>query len=110
MTRASQNDRSPLRCEFCITTDAAAHGGLRISSPIDDNWNDSEYPQPEDCTPDDAEADEIPCPNCKQMIYEEAEQCRHCGEWVVAGLSNWGILGLLLVALVILSFVMAVVF
>jgi predicted RNA-binding Zn-ribbon protein involved in translation (DUF1610 family) len=32
---------------------------------------------------DDGEAEEVPCPSCRQMIYEETEQCPHCGEWVM---------------------------
>ena len=44
------------------------------------------------------------------MIYEEAEQCPQCGEWVVARSGTWRILGLVLIGLVIISFVMAGVF
>ena len=35
---------------------------------------------------DDAnEIDEtIPCPSCQRSIYEDVDQCPHCGEWIIA--------------------------
>jgi uncharacterized protein (DUF983 family) len=39
------------------------------------------------------EPDLIPCPHCRKMIIEDAEQCHHCRQWVderssAAGLST----------------------
>ena len=31
---------------------------------------------------DDDNAETLPCPECGQAIYEEAEQCPHCGQYV----------------------------
>ena len=31
---------------------------------------------------DDGDAETLPCPECGQPIYEEAEQCPHCGQYV----------------------------
>ncbi len=71
---------------------------------------DSEGPDLEDCTSEDADLDEIPCPSCGQMVYEEAEQCPHCREWVVRRWSSRGILGLVLIVIVIVTFLYAVLF
>ncbi len=33
---------------------------------------------------DDSPPVVLPCPNCGVEVYEEAEQCPSCGEWIVA--------------------------
>lgn len=52
--------------------------------PDEPDWEqDPEAPQA--CDLDDAEADEpelVPCPACGQEIYELAERCPQCGEWI----------------------------
>lgn len=65
-------------------------------------------------TPDDDEADVIPCPNCGTEVYEEADMCPVCGEFIIAGRSPWqgrsplfvvvGLLGIAAVILVLLGF------
>ncbi|MCZ6651881.1 MAG: hypothetical protein O7D91_02505 [Planctomycetota bacterium] len=76
----------------------------------DDSFDDREWPDRQDCTPEDAEPDEIPCPNCHHLIYEEAEQCPHCGEWVVRPSFSRGAVWGVLAVLVILAFLLAFVF
>ena len=75
----------------------------------DDSFDDREWPDPQDCTPEDAEPDEVPCPNCQNLIYEEAEQCPHCGEWVdrpsFSRGAVWGVLAVLVILAFLLSFV-----
>ena len=75
----------------------------------DDSFDDREWPDPQDCTPEDAEPDEVPCPHCRNLIYEEANQCPHCGKWVVrANFSRsavWGVLAVLVILAFLLSFV-----
>lgn len=39
-----------------------------------------------DASDDDAET--LPCPECGQPIYEEAEQCPHCGQYVTFSSSH----------------------
>jgi len=43
------------------------------------------------------------------LIYEEAEQCPHCGEWVVRPSFSrgaaWGLLAVLVIVAFLLSFV-----
>ncbi|HUY93083.1 MAG TPA: zinc ribbon domain-containing protein [Pirellulales bacterium] len=44
---------------------------------FDDDW---EAPEPDDR--DDDELELLPCPACGKLIYEEAEACPYCGEYV----------------------------
>ncbi len=75
----------------------------------DDSLDDREWPDQQDCTPEDAKPDEIPCPRCRNLIYEEAEQCPHCGEWVVrprfSRSAAWGLLAVLVMLAFLLAFV-----
>src|SRR5262245_43196254 len=45
----------------------------------DDDLDDSEYPDEPD---DDDSAETIPCPYCREPVYEEAQRCPHCGSYV----------------------------
>ena len=47
------------------------------------DWSDDEDDWDEDWTDEDEPADTVLCPNCAAEIYEEAEQCPVCGEYVV---------------------------
>lgn len=40
----------------------------------DDDWPDDD--------PD--ESDVVTCPNCGADVYEDAEQCPACGEWITS--------------------------
>lgn len=53
-----------------------------------DDWetDDADADWPDD---DDGETLTIPCPFCKADIYEESEQCPHCGEYVVRSSTAW---------------------
>ncbi len=46
--------------------------------------DDDEWSEPENFDDDsaDAEADESPCPACGRSIYDDAEKCPYCGEWI----------------------------
>jgi rRNA maturation protein Nop10 len=48
--------------------------------PSDDEYPDDEYEDDE--LPGDDDAETLPCPECGQPVYEEAEQCPHCGQYV----------------------------
>ncbi len=52
---------------------------------MDDDWDDEEIGEWDD----DDELDLVECPNCGTEIYEEAQQCPACGEYVVHGQHNW---------------------
>jgi uncharacterized paraquat-inducible protein A len=44
----------------------------------DDNWDDSEP----DESADEDDDDTIPCPHCRQPVYEDAERCPHCERYL----------------------------
>ena len=56
-----------------------------IKQMIDDSDDDWEDPDFDDA--DDGTAELVPCPACGEEIYEEAEQCPHCGNYVVRSTS-----------------------
>jgi hypothetical protein len=63
---------------------------------------------------DSDEAEVVACPNCGAEIYEDAEQCPACGEWVthsthpLAGRAWWFVgLGLIGVVVTIAALVLA---
>jgi len=38
---------------------------------------------------DDSSIELLPCPECGEMIYEEAEQCPACGRYVLRHSHQW---------------------
>ncbi len=52
-----------------------------------DDLHDREYPDEDDG--DDDQLDIIQCPQCQRHIYEEAEQCPHCGHYITADTRVW---------------------
>lgn len=46
----------------------------------DDYLEDDEYPDPDDA--DEDSADTIPCPYCRKPIFEEAERCPYCENYL----------------------------
>ena len=55
---------------------------------MDDDWDD-DLTDDEWSNDDDDVNEVVPCPNCGAEIYEDAEQCPACGEYVVHGTSVW---------------------
>ncbi|HEX8324288.1 MAG TPA: hypothetical protein VF595_10280 [Tepidisphaeraceae bacterium] len=48
-----------------------------------DEDDDPEFPDPSDTDDADDENDVLdPCPNCKKLMYDDAEQCPYCGHYV----------------------------
>ena len=78
--------------------------------PTHDELDHAEYPDPADCTEDDAGIDEIPCPKCARMIYEQSQQCPQCGEWVLARSSGLAVGWLFIAVLALIAFVAVAVF
>jgi hypothetical protein len=74
---------------------------------------DREFPEADDLDDDDAddgEAETVPCPQCGADIYEEAEECPVCGQYVTHSSHPWAnrgwwwvVLGLLGMSAVIFS-------
>ena len=50
-----------------------------------DDW-DMEDDEDDD---DDGETCVLPGPACGAEVYEDAERCPHCGEYIVRRLQNW---------------------
>jgi hypothetical protein len=76
-----------------------------------ENGDDADSWQDEDWGFDDDESvDTFPCGNCGADVYEESEQCPHCGEWLTRNTSPlvgqplwWQLIGLLGIIAVILA-------
>ena len=78
-----------------------------------EDWEDNQWQEEEDWDEnhwdDDDDAETVPCPECGEEVYEEAEQCPYCGQYIVhsgrgyvwSGRPTWwivlGILGILAV-------------
>jgi hypothetical protein len=50
-------------------------------------------PEDEDDAWDDDDSATVACPNCGRQVYEDAEQCPHCGEYIIPGASGGGLSG-----------------
>lgn len=59
---------------------------MRRYVPEEDDWSDEESQDenfPADPWASDEEDDAtVPCPYCRQEIYEDAERCPHCGRYI----------------------------
>lgn len=71
---------------------------------FEDDWSDDHW------SDDDSDTETQPCPACGADVYEEADQCPMCGEYIIdsgvslAGRPLWfAILGLLGVIAVIVA-------
>jgi hypothetical protein len=53
-----------------------------VDRPLED-W---EYPDPDD-DEDEEESETVACPACGEQVYEHADQCPDCGEYIVHGTS-----------------------
>ena len=49
----------------------------------EDEWEDDEWPE------DDDEIETVPCPACGKEVYEEAERCPYCGDYIVHSSSGY---------------------
>ncbi len=46
----------------------------------DDDLDDDEYPEPN--LGDEDSVDTVPCPYCQQAVFEDAERCPHCENYL----------------------------
>jgi len=53
----------------------------------EDSWDQEPSDELDDEFDDVAET--VPCPNCGAEIYEEAERCPECGDYVTFGTNAW---------------------
>ena len=52
-----------------------------------DDLDDREYPDEDEG--DDDDLDTVECPQCHRHVYEEAEQCPHCGHFITHDTRIW---------------------
>ena len=48
-------------------------------------WDDDPDDSAEFDAYDDGDAEELPCPSCGEPVYEEADVCPHCGDYITPG-------------------------
>ncbi|QDT16337.1 zinc ribbon domain-containing protein [Alienimonas californiensis] len=49
-------------------------------------WDDDPDDSGEDFEPyDDGAGEELPCPSCGEPVYEEADVCPSCGDYITPG-------------------------
>lgn len=72
-----------------------------------DDLDDREMPEPDDSDEDD---ETVPCPHCREPVYEDAEQCPACGAYLSREDLPWRrpiwlIVGVILGLIVVLGWV-----
>lgn len=55
----------------------------------DDDYDDPDDDDPWDGGDDEGSADVLPCPECGAEVYEEAERCPVCGNYIVHESNVW---------------------
>jgi hypothetical protein len=62
--------------------------------PCEDDAGPGEFDLDDDVD-DDPEHDQLSCPSCGQMVFDDTDRCPHCGDWVMpmaaaaSSRSNW---------------------
>ncbi|QDU63745.1 hypothetical protein Pan216_46260 [Planctomycetes bacterium Pan216] len=51
-------------------------------------FEDREYPEPDNEDDDDLITQTVTCPSCGREVYEDAEQCPICGDYITPGSSS----------------------
>ena len=80
-----------------------------MNDPWDDDWENPDWNDDDD----DEETEVVICPGCGAEVYEDAEQCPRCGEYIIsssthpfAGRGWWfialGLIGILATIIVLL--------
>ncbi len=66
--------------------------------------DDRDAPLEQDVDADDEANEILPCPSCGQEVFEDAERCPYCGDWITPGSAGgrlhwvWMIAGVLALA------------
>ncbi len=80
-----------------------------IAQECNDELKPSEWPDLADCTADDASTDFVVCPECGKAVYSEAEQCHHCGQWLISGQNQTSPFWIVVVVAMTIVFIVAAV-
>ena len=54
-----------------------------------DDWDDESGWEDEASWDDDGPSETVECPSCGELVYEDAERCVSCGEWITVFHSPW---------------------
>ena len=49
-------------------------------------WREEETPEQDEIDDEadhESEEDQLPCPSCGRMMYEDSDRCPYCGDWVM---------------------------
>lgn len=68
-----------------------------------EEWEDQDPDAPLDVDLADDSDDAVPCPACGRDVYEDADQCVHCGEWIIPSVTGAGGLHWVWIAAAILA-------
>lgn len=72
----------------------------------DDDLDEAEDPDESDQDSDEDPSATIPCPNCGHDVFEDADRCPHCGEYITPAASSarpmWLIIAAILALLALL--------
>ena len=76
----------------------------------DDDLDESEFPEEPDDDDDDDGDETVPCPYCLRPVYEDAERCPGCGQYLARGDAParhpwWLVVGVLVCLAVVLRWV-----
>src|SRR5947209_17436040 len=91
-----------------LSYDAGAGGGCMRDLDDEDDLDGSEWPNEE---PDgDEENETVACPNCRRPVYEDAERCPSCGNYLSPEDAPrrypwWFVVGFLLSMVVLLGWI-----
>jgi hypothetical protein len=74
-----------------------------------DDLDDREYPEPDGDEELQATVDTVPCPFCKEPVYDDAEWCPHCRNYIFyegepPARKSWWIVGGVLVCLLVVLY------
>jgi hypothetical protein len=74
-----------------------------------DDLDDREFPEPDGDDELQATVETVPCPFCKEPVYENAEWCPHCRNYIFyegepAARKSWWIVGGVLVCLLVVAY------
>jgi hypothetical protein len=72
----SRNFRADAARRAAYNSDSATEA---VMARDEDDLDDSEYPEPDDDSEDDGT---VPCPYCGAALYEDAERCPRCENYV----------------------------
>ncbi|MCP4248024.1 MAG: hypothetical protein GY778_13335 [bacterium] len=69
---------------------------------VEPDWDVEGDPEVDD---DATEDDQLPCPACGAMVYDDTDRCPHCGDWIMPLAAAAGRKSRLWIAVVVLMII-----